>query len=105
MSRPRTIALLLALITLVAYLPVTRDGFLNFDDDDYVTNNPVVQNGLTLAGIKWAFTTWHAGNWHPLTWLSHMTDCQLFGLNAGAQHLVNVMFHMANAVLLLWLMK
>ena len=100
MSRPRLIALLLALITLLVYLPVTRSGFLDYDDDDYVTNNQMVQNGLTLAGIQWAFTTDHAGNWHPLTWLSHMTDCELFGLNPAAHHFVNVLFHAANAVLL-----
>jgi len=106
MSRPRFIALLLALVTLVAYLPVARDGFSCYDDDDYVTNNRVVQNGLTGAGIQWAFTTWHAANWHPLTWLSHMLDCELFGLNAGAQHGVNVLLHTANAVLLLlWLFR
>ena len=104
MSHPRLIGLLLALITLVAYLPVARDGFVNFDDDDYVTNNQIVQNGLAWAGIKWAFTTWHASNWHPLTWLSHMTDCELFGLNAGAQHYINVLFHTANSVLLLLLL-
>ncbi len=100
MSRPRLIELLLALVTLLVYLPVTRNSFVNFDDDDYVTNNQVVQNGLTWAGVKWAFTTCHAGNWHPLTWLSHMLDCELFGLNAGAQHYVNVLFHTANTVLL-----
>ena len=91
---------MLALVTLAVYLPVTRDGFLNYDDDDYVTNNRVVENGLTWSGVKWAFTTWHASNWHPLTWLSHMADCQCFGLNSGAHHFVNVLFHAANAVLL-----
>jgi protein O-mannosyl-transferase len=100
MSRPRLIALLLALTTLLVYLPVTRDGFLNYDDDDYITNNQAVQKGLTFAGIKWAFTGAHAGNWHPVTWLSHMLDCELFGLNPGAHHFVNVLFHAANAVLL-----
>jgi tetratricopeptide (TPR) repeat protein len=100
MSRPRLIALLLALTTLLAYLPVTRDAFLNYDDDDYVTNNPQVQNGLTLAGLKWAFTTWHASNWHPLTWLSHMADYEVFGFNPGAHHFVSVLFHAANAALL-----
>ena len=100
----RLIGLLLALTTLVAYLPVAHHGFSIFDDDDYVTGNHVVQNGLTWVGVKWAFTTWHAGNWHPVTWLSHMTDCELFGLNAGAHHLVNVLFHIANAVLLLLLL-
>jgi protein O-mannosyl-transferase len=100
MSRPRLIALLLALITLLVYLPVTHSGFLDYDDDDYVTNNQMVRNGLTLAGIQLAFTTAHASNWHPLTWLSHMTDCELFGLNPAAHHFVNVLFHAANAVLL-----
>ena len=100
MSRPRLIALLLALATLVVYLPVVHDDFVNFDDQDYVTDNTVVKNGLTWAGIKWAFTTSHAANWHPVTWLSHMTDCQLFGLNPGAHHFVNVLFHVANVVLL-----
>jgi tetratricopeptide (TPR) repeat protein len=100
MSRPRLIALLLALTTLLAYLPVTRDAFLDYDDDDYVTNNQQVQNGLTFAGLKWAFTSFHAANWHPLTWLSHMADCELFGLNPGAHHFVNALFHAANTALL-----
>jgi tetratricopeptide (TPR) repeat protein len=104
MFRPRLIGLLLALITLLAYLPAARDGFVNYDDQDYVTENSVVQKGLTWTGIKWAFTTGHASNWHPLTWLSHMTDCELFGLNPGAHHLVNVLFHTANVVLLLVLL-
>src|ERR1035438_2308706 len=99
MSRPRLIALLLALVTLVAYLPVVSQGFSIFDDYNYVAGNDVVQNGLTWAGIRWAFTTWDAGNWHPLTWISHMADCQLFGLKPGAHHFINVAFHAANAVL------
>ncbi len=99
-SRPRIIALLLALVTLLVYLPVTHFDFINYDDEDYVTKNIVVQNGLTFSGIRWAFTTGHASNWHPLTWLSHMTDCELFGLNAGGHHFVNVLFHAANSVLL-----
>jgi len=100
-ARPRVIGLLLALATLLVYLPVRHCGFVNYDDGDYVTDNPVVQNGLTWGGIKWAFTTWHANNWHPLTWLSHMLDCELFGLNPGAHHLDNVLLHTANVVLLL----
>ena len=104
MSRPRLIGLLLVLITLLVYLPASRDGFVNYDDQDYVTENSVVQKGLTWTGIKWAFTTGHASNWHPLTWLSHMADCELFGLNPGAHHLVNVLFHTANVVLLLVLL-
>ena len=96
--------LLLALVTLLVYLPASRDGFVNYDDQDYVTENSVVQKGLTWTGIKWAFTTGHASNWHPLTWLSHLADCELFGLNPGAHHLVNVLFHTANAVLLFLLL-
>jgi len=104
-SRPRFICLVLALLTVLAYLPVRRDGFIVFDDGDYITQNPVVQNGLTWTGVKWAFTTFHASNWHPLTWLSHMLDCELFGLDPGAHHLVNVLLHTASTVVLfLWLL-
>ncbi len=99
-SRPRLIALLLALITLVVYLPASTFSFVNFDDNDYVTANPVVTRGLTWDGLVWAFTAFHAGNWHPLTWLSHMADCELFRLNAGAHHFVSSLFHAANAALL-----
>jgi protein O-mannosyl-transferase len=99
MSRPRTIALLLAFATLLVFLPVGWHQFVNYDDTDYVTENPFVKNGLNWTDIKWAFTAFHAGNWHPLTWISHQLDCELFGLNAGAQHIVNVLFHSANAAL------
>jgi protein O-mannosyl-transferase len=104
MSRSRLIALLLALGTLLLYLPVCHYPFINFDDSDYVTENAVVQSGLTWHGLAWAFTTWHAANWHPLTWLSHMLDCQLFGLNAGMPHAENALFHTANTVLLFLLL-
>ena len=105
MSRPRLIALLLMLITLAIYLPAASNGFLNFDDDEYITANPVVRSGLTLAGLQWACTSECASNWHPVTWLSHMTDCSLFGLNAHAHHFVNVLFHSANAALLFILLR
>ena len=103
-TRVRLIALLLALITLAVYSPVTRYDFIDFDDGGYVYQNRVVQNGLTWSGVKWAFTHQLVGNWHPLTVLSHMLDCELFGLNAGRPHLVNLLFHTANAVLLLLLL-
>ena len=103
MPRLRLIAMVLMLVTLAVYLPVRSNAFV-YDDYDYIVNNHMVQNGLTWAGIWWAFTTWHSGNWHPLTWISHMLDCQLFGLNAGPQHVVNVLFHSANAALLLMLL-
>jgi protein O-mannosyl-transferase len=99
-SRPRFISLLLVLGTLAVYLPAAHHGFSLYDDNDYVTENPMVENGLTWAGLQWAFTTQHAANWHPLTWISHMADCQLAGLNASVPHCVNILFHSANAVLL-----
>jgi len=104
-SRPRLLALLLALATLVVYLPVTSHEFVTYDDEAYITGNDMVQQGLTLAGVVWAFTTFHAANWHPLTWLSHMADCEFFQLNSGAHHFVNALLHAANSALvfiLLW---
>jgi Flp pilus assembly protein TadD len=74
--------------------------FINYDDNAYITDNAQVQKGLTSKGIIWAFTTSHTGNWHPLTWISHMLDCELYGLNPEGHHLTNVLFHMANAILL-----
>jgi hypothetical protein len=97
--------LLLALATFAIYWPVRHYGFVDYDDDDYVFNNPMVRAGLSWQGFVWAFADQHDCNWHPLTWLSHMTDCQLFGLDAGAHHLVNVLFHCANAALLLLLLE
>lgn len=105
MTRPRLIALLLALFTLLLYLPVRQHEFVVYDDPEYVTENPIVQAGLTGAGVRWAFTTWHVSNWHPLTWLAHQLDCELFGLHAGAHHLVNVLLHALNAVLLFVLVR
>ena len=104
MRRPALLSLLLIVLTLAAYWPVRHAGFTNCDDDAYVTENPPVLHGLTGNGVKWAFTTFHASNWHPLTWLSHMADCSLFGENAAGSHLVNVGFHLANTLLLLLLL-
>jgi tetratricopeptide (TPR) repeat protein len=99
-TQPRRIALLLALATLALYLPVAWSGFCLYDDSLYVTENPMVQQGVTWAGLKWAFTTMAASNWHPLTWLSLMIDCGVFGLNPAGPHLVNALFHAANAAVL-----
>jgi tetratricopeptide (TPR) repeat protein len=90
----------LAAVTLAAYWQVRRQEFVNYDDVDYVTGNPHVQSGMSVEGVVWAFTGFHSWNWHPLTWLSHMLDCQLFGLDAGAHKLVNVAFHIGCTVLL-----
>lgn len=103
--RATLVCLLLALGTLALYWPARHYGFVDYDDDDYVFNNTMVMAGLTGQGLIWAFIDQHASNWHPVTWLSHMLDCQLFGLNPGAHHLVNVLFHCANAALLLLLLQ
>ena len=100
MARPRLVSLILALVTVLLYLPASRYGFVVFDDPDYVTENHVVQRGLTWEGVGWAFTTFHAGNWHPLTWMSHQLDWGLFGPVAGGHHFVNILLHTLNAVLL-----
>ena len=104
LTHPVLIALLLAAVTTAVYWPVLRHEFINYDDPYYVTENPRVQAGLTQAGLVWAFTQLHGEHtyWHPVTWLSHMLDCQLFGLNAGAHHLVNVLLHAANVSAALW---
>ena len=96
---------LLVVIVLLVFGRTLRYGFVNFDDNDYVYQNAEVTKGLTLQGIVWAFTDSHAGNWHPLTWLSHMLDCQLYGLNAGGHHLTNVLLHAATAILLFLVLR
>ncbi len=94
----------LVLVTVAVYWRVGGFAFLNFDDPDYVTNNRNVTAGLTANGVIWAFTHAYASNWHPLTWISHMLDCQLFGSHSGGPHLVNLAFHTANAVILFLLL-
>ena len=98
---PIIICLGLAVTTAIACLPVLKADFINFDDPQYVTSNPYVMLGLSLDGIRWAFTSIHASNWHPITWLSLMLDRQLFGLEPAAFHLVNLLLHIANTILLL----
>src|SRR5438128_1391831 len=105
MRPERRVAVLLAVATLAVYAQVAGHGFVSYDDPDYVSGNPYVRAGLTRAGLSWALTTGHAGNWHPLTWLSHMLDCQLFGLRPGAHHLTNVLLHTANSLLLFVLLR
>jgi Flp pilus assembly protein TadD len=79
---------------------------VNWDDPEYVSDNPMVARGLTWPGVVWAFTSAHAANWHPLTWLSHMLDVQLYGMHAGPHHITNVVLHVASTVLLFgWLAR
>jgi tetratricopeptide (TPR) repeat protein len=103
MSKKKQILLVylfLAAATLIAFWQVHHFDFNNFDDDTYVTRNSHIQDGVTLQAIRWAFTTGYANFWHPMTWLSHMLDVQLFGLSPGGHHLTNLLFHIANTLLL-----
>lgn len=95
----------LAIATLIALEPVRHNDFISYDDRVFVTENPHVQAGLTRSSLIWAFTTNCASNWHPVTWLSHMTDCALFGLNPAGHHLTSLLFHIANALLLFGILK
>ena len=99
------ICLLLAAVTLGVYAQVTGFDFLNYDDPIYVDNNPIVRGGLTAKGIAWAFGSFYAANWFPLTWLSHMADCQWFGMRAGWHHLSSVFLHTAASLLLFAALK
>ncbi len=96
-----SVYLFLVAITLAVFGQTIRYDFVNFDDDLYVYNSPAIKAGLTLKGITFAVISQHAGNWHPLTTISHMVDCQLYGLNAGCHHATNVVLHII-AVLLLF---
>ena len=99
------ISVLLVMITLAVYWPVTNCDFVICDDLDYFTNNSHVQTGLTLSNVIWAFTTNDQGNWHPLTWLSYMLDVGLFGKGPAGPHFTNLLFHLANTVLLFLLLR
>ncbi|MGC9036948.1 MAG: glycosyltransferase family 39 protein, partial [Verrucomicrobiia bacterium] len=100
------IAAAIAAITIIVFLPVIYYEFLVYDDPDYVTLNPYVLNGLTLEGIKWAFVNLHTDKtyWHPLTWIFLFLDCQLFGANPGAMHLMNLCYHVINAILVFFVL-
>lgn len=99
------IHLALLLITLAIYSQVRDFGFINYDDPEYIGNNAHVRDGLTSGGLVWALTSGYASNWFPLTWLSHMLDCQLFGLQSGPHHLTNVALHATSTLLLFAFLK
>jgi tetratricopeptide (TPR) repeat protein len=106
-SAPVAVALGLSLLVLAVYWQTGSHAFITLDDAEYVYENSHVGGGLSAEGFRWAFTTFHAANWHPLTWLSHMADVELFGIDAGWHHRMNVVLHLANTVLLflvLWRM-
>lgn len=110
-SRKKTyiflVYILLALVTFIAYERLRHNDFVSIDDELYVTKNPHVYGGITRESVIWAFTTPHGDTsyWQPLTWLSHMLDCQLFGLNALGHHFTSLLFHIANTLLLFWILK
>ena len=102
-ERPNLLILLgLAVMTFGLYAQVIGHQFITFDDPTYIQENPMVNRGVTLAGLGWAFTTFHSGNWHPLTWIAHMIDSQLFGTIAGGHLLVNALIHAVNTLLVFW---
>ncbi len=94
------VGLILVLMVWFVFGQTIQYGFINFDDPGYVYANPAVTNGLTAESVQWAFTHRHGGNWHPLTSLSHMLDCQLFGLNPAGPHLINIILHLVTTLLL-----
>jgi len=102
---PGLLAGVLVAVTVAVYWPATRCDFINFDDDVYVAANDRVQEGVTLENVRWAFLTPVSANWHPVTMLSHMAGCQLFGLEPWGHHLVNILFHALNAALVFGLLR
>jgi len=98
-------SLILVLITSALYLRVNGLPFVNYDDPLYVTQNVVVQDGVTWNTLRWSFTTYRVGTWHPLTWMSHALDCQLFDLDPAGPHDVNALLHVLNVVLLFWVLQ
>jgi hypothetical protein len=104
--RDLLVCLALVAATAAVYWPVLGNDFVNYDDPGYVTTNEFVQQGLTWEAVKWAFVTGKQANWHPLTWLSHMLDCELFGLeHPWGHHLTSLLLHALNTVLLFGLMR
>ena len=97
-------SLCLIVAIIIAYGQVKNFDFVGYDDQEYVTENSSVKKGLTVEGLKWAFTSFHSANWHPITWLSHMLDCELYGLNPMGHHWTNLQFHIANTLLLFFIL-
>src|SRR5215471_153250 len=101
----RALALSIAAVSLLSYLPLLRNGFVDLDDPAYLTHNDHVLTGISWRNIQWALSSTEAANWHPLTWFSHMLDCQIFGLHAAGHHAVSAVLHAVNAVLLFILLE
>lgn len=99
------IGMLLVIVTLAVYGQVTNYGFINYDDPKYVYDNPYIQSGLNKESVFWSLTATYVSNWHPITWLSHMIDVEIYGINPGGHHLTNVIFHIVNSLLLCIILK
>ena len=104
-GRMAVLSLLLIAATLTLYAPIGHHPFVNYDDNRYVVANSHVNAGLSREGVEWAFTSYDDGNWHPLTWLSHMLDCEFFHLKPGGHHYSSLFFHALNVVALFWVLE
>jgi tetratricopeptide (TPR) repeat protein len=104
-TSPWLLALFLVAATLFSYWPTFSNGFLNYDDNGYITQNSHLQPGLTAGNISWAFRATIMANWHPLTWISHMADIQLFGLHSAGHHATSLVLHAVNVTLLFFLLR
>jgi protein O-mannosyl-transferase len=87
-------------ISIYVYSNVHTFDFINYDDNEYITENYALQQGITIDAIRWSFTAFHSNNWHPVTWISHLIDITIFGLNPSGHHVVNALFHIINVILL-----
>jgi len=95
----------LVLAAAIAFEPIRSNDFVEYDDYQYLVKNRHVQKGVTIDSVIWAFTTFHASNWHPITWLSHMIDCGLFGLEPLGHHFVSLLLHVCNSLLLFVILR
>jgi tetratricopeptide (TPR) repeat protein len=102
--KPLLISAALVLLILAAFEPLLHNTFIDYDNETYILDNPHIRSGFTSQSIAWAFTSGYAANWHPLTWLSHMADIELFGLNPLGHHLHNLFLHTLATLLLFWLL-
>ena len=99
------VAAALSISVLCTYWPVLHHGFVDFDDPIYVQQNRHLMGGFTGEAFRWAFTTYRAANWHPVTWISHLADVRWYGLNPAGHHLTSLLLHLANALLLLLILR
>lgn len=104
-NRDTAVIMILFVLVTIIYFQVSGYGFVNFDDDAYISDNPFVKKGLSVNSIVSAFTSTHAANWHPITWLSHTLDVTLFGMKPGLHHCVNVLFHLLNSILIYFVFR